>query len=89
MTTVLSKSLTLKDASFFGCLGCGSGGANMTCYEISSQDASIFILHQQSGFYMKAVIFRLRLLVWPQEVAEVANGNVRKIIGKNSGFVNF
>ena len=28
----------------------------------------------------------LRLLVQPQEVAEVANSNVRKIIGENSVF---
>ena len=35
------------------------------------------------------LIWSLRLFVWPHEVTEEADGNVRKIIGENSGFVNF
>ena len=49
---------------------------------------------------MRAVMFRihlvpwtlvrfLRLIVWPQQVAELTNGKKKKITGENLGFVKF
>ena len=53
--------------------------------------SKISILYESCDLYasFNILIRLMRLIVRPQEVAEAEDGNVRKIIGENSEFVNF
>ena len=63
LTASSAAVLTLNQVEDFGSLG-GRGGSYVPTDKQSTAEAIIFILHQQSAFHMKGVMFNVLLRPW-------------------------